>query len=78
MCTIPSTTPDGTLTAVPMRLGDLTQWQDGLLGYFVDDDYTTLHVADAAAPEMARQVGPGQGFLQPINLVQNFYDDVRQ
>ncbi len=56
----PVTTPDGTLTAVPLRLGDLTQWQDGLLGYFVNDDYTTLHVADASAPAMARQVGPGQ------------------
>jgi len=70
----PVVTPDGTLTAVPVRLGDLTQWQDGLLGYFVDDDYTVLHVADAAAPGMARQVGPQQGFLQQINLVPGFYD----
>ena len=70
----PVVTPDGTLTAVPIRLGDLTQWEDGLLGYFVDDDYTVLHVADAAAPGMARQVGPQQGFLQQINLVPGFYE----
>ncbi|MGD0452779.1 MAG: hypothetical protein ABSB69_04220 [Solirubrobacteraceae bacterium] len=70
----PIASPDGTLTAVPIRLGDLTQWQDGLLGYFVDDDYTKLYVADAAAPEMARELGPGRGFLQPINLVENFYE----
>jgi hypothetical protein len=65
---------DATLTAVPVRLGDLTQWQDGLLGYFVNDDYSVLHVADSAAPGMARQFGPGSGFLQQINLVQPFYD----
>jgi len=70
----PVATPDTTVTAIPVRLGDLTQWQDGLLGYFVDDDYTVLHVADAAAPGMARAVGPGQGFLQQINLVPDFYD----
>jgi hypothetical protein len=70
----PVVTPDGTLTAVPIRLGDLTLWQDGLLGYFVNDDYTVLHVADAAAPGMARQVGPHQGFLQQINLVRGHHD----
>ncbi len=57
-----------------MRLGALTQWQDGLLGYFMNDDYTVLHVADAAAAGMARPVGPQQGFLQQINLVPGFYD----
>jgi hypothetical protein len=70
----PVITPDGTVSAVPVRLGDLTQWQDGLLGYFVNDDYTALHVADAAAPGMARPFGPQQGFLQQINLVPGFYD----
>jgi hypothetical protein len=70
----PVVTADGTVTAVPVRLGDLTQWQDGLLGYFAGDDYTVLHVADASAPAMARQVGPQQGFLQQINLVPGFYD----
>ena len=70
----PVTSADGTLTTVPVRLGSLTQWQDGLLGYFVDDDYTKLYVADAASAGMARPVGPGLGFLQQINLVQNYYN----
>jgi hypothetical protein len=70
----PVASPGAAATAVPVRLGDLTQWQDGLLGYFAGDDYTVLHVADAAAPGMARQVGPQQGFLQQINLVPGFYD----
>jgi IPT/TIG domain len=58
---------------VPVRLGALTHWQDGLLGYFANDDYQALYCADAAVAGFARQVGPGQGFLQPINLVPNFY-----
>ena len=68
----PVVTPESRVTAIPVRLGALTQWQDGLLGYFVDDDYTTLHVADAAAG-MARQLGSGQGFLQQANLVAQYY-----
>jgi hypothetical protein len=76
----PVVTADGTLATVPVRLGNLTQWGDGLLGYFVNDDYTRLYVADAAAAGMARQIGPQQGFLQQINLVAPFYatfaDDV--
>ncbi len=65
----PVVTPDGTLAKVPVRLGNLTQWQDGLLGYFVNDDYTRLYVAVASAAGMARPIGPGVGFLGPINQV---------
>lgn len=68
----PVTTPDGTVTAVPVELGNLTHWQDGLLGYFVNDDYTRLYGATAAA-NMARASGPQQGFLEQINLVPQFY-----
>ena len=57
----------------PLRLGALTHWQDGLLGYFVNDGYTTLYCADAAAAGFAREVGPNRGFLQQINLVPDFY-----
>jgi hypothetical protein len=60
-------------TRVPVRLGALAHWQDGLLGYFVNDDYTTLYCADAAAAGFARPVGPNRGFLQQINLVPDFY-----
>jgi len=66
-------TPDIVATThVPVRLGALTHWQDGLLGYFINDDYTKLYCADAAAA-FARQVGPNRGFLQQINLVPDFY-----
>ncbi len=76
----PVITADGTLATVPVRLGNLTQWQDGLVGYFANDDYTKLYVTDAAAAGMARPIGPQLGFLQQINLVASHYttfaDDV--
>ncbi|HEY1986685.1 MAG TPA: hypothetical protein VGG85_14815 [Terracidiphilus sp.] len=58
---------------VSLRLGAVPQWQDGLLGYFVNDDYTKLYCADASIAGFARQVGPGQGFLQQANLVPDYY-----
>ncbi len=57
----------------PVRLGALVHWQDGVLGYFVNDDYDTLFCSDAAAAGLARAVGPGRGFLQQVNLVQPYY-----
>jgi len=61
------------LTVIPVRLGALAHWQDGLLGYFVNDDYTALHCSDAAAAGLARLIGPNQGFLQTINLVPDHF-----
>ncbi len=59
---------------IPVRLGALAQWQDGLLGYFVNDDYTKLYCSDAAAAGLARKIGPGVGFLQQANLTQSYFD----
>jgi hypothetical protein len=58
---------------IPVRLGSLPHWQDGLLGYFVNGDYQALHCCDAVAAGFAREVGPNRGFLQQINLVPDFY-----
>ncbi len=58
---------------VSLRLGAIPQWQDGLLGYFVNDDYTRVFCADAAIAGFAREVGPGRGFLQQANLVPDYY-----
>ena len=58
---------------VPVRLGALAQWQDGLLGYYVDDDYRTLHIPDPAVAGFARPIGPGQGFLQSANRTSDYY-----
>lgn len=59
--------------ALPVRLGALKHWQDGLMGYFINDDYRTFYCADAAVAGFAREVGPNQGFLQQINAVDNYY-----
>jgi len=69
----PVDSSDVNKSRVPVRLGALTHWQDGLFGYFVNDDYETLYCADAAVAGFARDVGPGNGFLRPINLVPDFY-----
>jgi hypothetical protein len=47
----------------PVRLGELTRNDDGLLGYFVDGDYTRLHLVDRAVADLAREAGPGRGHL---------------
>ena len=59
--------------ALPLRIGALKHWQDGLFGYFINDDYRTFYCSDAAVAGFAREVGPNQGFLQQINLVDNYY-----
>jgi hypothetical protein len=56
-------------TVIPVRLGALVHWQDGLFGYFANDDYTRLYCSDAAQAQLARAIGPGTGFLGPINTV---------
>lgn len=70
----PAMPPDLAWTPVPVRLGALTQWQDGLLGFYVGDDYSTVRCAPAAAT-MARELGAGRGFLQQAQAVGDFYDN---
>jgi len=61
--------PDLSGRPLPVRIGSLAQWNDGVFGYFVDDDYRQLHLPDGAAARFARELGPGQGFLQRIDRV---------
>lgn len=46
-----------------VRLGELTRSDDGLLGYYVDGDYTQLHLVDRAVADLARESGRGRGHL---------------
>jgi hypothetical protein len=50
-----------------VRLGEVTRSDDGLLGYFVDDDYRTFHVVDRSIAQNALPSGRGQGVLDPTN-----------
>src|SRR5262249_43541185 len=47
--------------AFPVRLGELTRSDDGLLGFFVDDDYSKFHVVDKVVRDGALDVGRGRG-----------------
>jgi len=47
----------------PVRLGELTRTDDGLLGFFVDDDYSKFHVVDKVVKSHALDSGRGKGQL---------------
>lgn len=49
--------------AFPVRLGELTRTDDGLLGFFVDDDYSRFHVVDKVIASHAFDTGRGKGQL---------------
>lgn len=63
---------------VPVRLGALSQWQDGLLAYFVGDDYHVLHIPDPAAADFARPIGPGSGFNGQASSTTDYYNRFAQ
>ena len=66
--------PDDVVTTpVPVRLGALAQWQDGLLAFYAGDDATRVHPAGPGAAALARPVGPGQGYLGPATQVGAFH-----
>lgn len=48
-----------------VRLGEITRADDGLLGYFVDDDYAHFHLVDQVIAAEALPSGRRQGVLDP-------------
>jgi hypothetical protein len=68
-------TPDPRLDRVefPLRLGSIADFEDGLHGVFAGGDYRTLCVSGAAA-DLAREVGPGRGYLQQAPVVPSFHE----
>jgi hypothetical protein len=50
---------------LPVRLGEITRSDDGLLGYFVEDDYSHFHVVDKVIVQEALPSGRGKGVLDP-------------
>jgi hypothetical protein len=49
----------------PVRLGEITRTDDGLLGYFLDGDFTRMRLVDRAVADLALESGRGKGFLGP-------------
>jgi hypothetical protein len=54
--------------AFPVRLGELTRSDDGLLGFFVDDDYAHFHIVDRVIRDEAFDVRRGQGQLNQMGM----------
>jgi hypothetical protein len=66
----PRQPPGLAATAVPVKLGTLAHQQDGLLGYYVGDDYTRLHVVDPAIIDAVDGVFAGAYLTDPTFTVQ--------
>jgi hypothetical protein len=53
-----------------VRLGALTRVDDGLLGYFIDDDYWRFYPVHESIPKHALPAGPHKGYLDAqVNVV---------
>ena len=50
-----------------VRLGEVTRSDDGLLGYFVDDDFSVFHLVDRVIADEALPSGRCRGVLDPDN-----------
>ncbi|MGH8891783.1 MAG: hypothetical protein ACRDWY_00505 [Actinomycetes bacterium] len=59
---------------VPVRLGALSHWQDGLLAYFVGDEYRVVRIPDPAVADFARPIGPHTGFNGPASATSDYYN----
>jgi len=53
--------------AFPVRLGEVTRTDDGVLGFFVDDDFSRVRLVDRAIAAMAREGGRNRGQLGLYN-----------
>jgi hypothetical protein len=49
--------------AFPVRIGELTRSDDGVLGFFVDDDFSRFRLVDKVIAESAREAGRSRGQL---------------
>jgi hypothetical protein len=49
--------------AFPVRIGEVTRSDDGVLGFFVDDDYSRLRLVDKVIAAHAVDAGRGRGRL---------------
>jgi len=54
---------DAARHAFPVRIGELTRSDDGVLGFFVDDDYSRLRIVDKVIAANAAEAGRSQGRL---------------
>lgn len=55
-------------TPLPVRLGEVLALDDGLMGYFINDDYSRFHPVHESLAPQARPSGPGEGYLGSMAL----------
>ncbi|MBU1169193.1 MAG: hypothetical protein KKD44_06470 [Proteobacteria bacterium] len=58
--------------AFDVRLGDLTRMGDGLIGYFVNDDYSQFYPVHESIANETRPTRPHQGYLGAIQTVPQY------
>lgn len=58
--------------AFQIRLGSLTRFDDGLIGYYVGDDFSLFHPVDAAVRAAAPEGGAHRGFLADVESAHEF------
>ncbi len=54
---------DAARYAFPVRIGEVTRSDDGVLGFFVDDDFSRFRLVDKAIAGAATESGRGRGQL---------------
>ena len=59
--------------AFDVRLGDLTRMGDGLVGYFVNDDYARFYPIHESIANQSRPMRPHQGYLGAIQNVSTYF-----
>lgn len=59
--------PENATTAIAVRLGSMARISDGLLGFYIDDDYFRLHILDPGLAEFAQT-------LENESLLESFID----
>ena len=60
-------------TAFDVRLGELTRLGDGLVGYFINDDYSQFYPIHEEIANQTRPSRPHHGYLGAIQTTQGFY-----
>ena len=60
-------------TAFDVRLGELTRLGDGLIGYFINDDYSQFYPIHEEIANQTRPSRPHHGYLGAIQTTQGFY-----
>jgi hypothetical protein len=59
---------------VPVRIGELTRTDDGLLAFFVDDDYSRVRIVDKVVASLARESGRLRGYLTTFGRTEGLPD----